>query len=270
MQVRAFRALAAHDVADSLHCLHSMMHRDRHMRRALSVCAGVLPPGLEDATFICDGTKDLGSRSRIYDKQERDYSANKGHGKSHLLFCDLFGKVCARFICISASVRCAWLRSRASLPHGMYVALPSVHAWLQHLASLSTPFVLVWQPLHVAAGIQGNENDRGAYLLTKIYQHPDDYMLPHHQGLFDGVFRGALHCKTDASGILPFNQSDLRGAAKRSLHATRCEHSTASSVACASWLSNYSGSSRSGALSGTVFIVESSTCRARIFCSARS
>ena len=74
------------------------------------------------------------------------------------------------------------------------------------------PVTCAWQPLYVAAGIQGNENDRGAYLLTKVYQHPDDYLLPHHQGLFDGVFRGNLHCKTDARGVLPFNQSDLRDA----------------------------------------------------------
>ena len=149
-------ALAACALADSLTCACA---RQRVMCHALLVHAGVLPPGLDDCTFICDGTKDLGKRCRIYEQQELDYSANKGHGKSHLLFCDLFGK-----------------------------------------------------PLHVAAGIQGNENDRGAYLLTKIYQHPDDYLLPHHQGLFDGVFRGNLHCKTDASGVLPFNQADLRAA----------------------------------------------------------
>ena len=127
---------------------------------AHSCIIGVLPRGLDDATFICDGTKDLGKRSRIYAQQELDYSALKGHGKSHLLFCDLFGK-----------------------------------------------------PLHVAAGIQGNENDRGAYLLTKIYQHPSDYLLPHHSGLFDGVFRGSLHCNTTENGILPFNAADLRNAA---------------------------------------------------------
>ena len=60
--------------------------------------------------------------------------------------------------------------------------------------------------------IQGNENDRGAYLLTKIYQHPTDYMLPHHSGLFDGVFKGSLHCNTAAPGILLFNNAELRNA----------------------------------------------------------
>jgi hypothetical protein len=61
--------------------------------RVSLVNAGVLPPGFETTTFICDGTKDLGKRSRIYAEQERDYSFLKGHGKSHLLFCDLFGRV---------------------------------------------------------------------------------------------------------------------------------------------------------------------------------
>ena len=78
----------------------------------LSVHAGVLPPGLDECTFICDGTKDLGSRSRIYEKQERFYSANKGHGKSHLLFCDLFGKVCAIHL---GAPRSTELCSRAAL-----------------------------------------------------------------------------------------------------------------------------------------------------------
>lgn len=116
------------------------------------MCTGVLPAGFEDVTFICDGTKDLSKRTRIYADQEKDYSYNKGHGKSHLLFTDLFGK-----------------------------------------------------PLYMEAGIQGNENDRGAYLLTQIYQHPDNYMLPNHNGLIDGVFQGPLHCKTDTMGILPAN-----------------------------------------------------------------
>ena len=66
--------------------------------------------------------------------------------------------------------------------------------------------------MHVAAGIQGNENDRGAYKLTKIYQHPDDYLLPTHSGLFDGVFKGNLHSKSVAPGILPFDAAALRGA----------------------------------------------------------
>jgi len=55
--------------------------------------AGVLPAGTQDVVFLCDGTKDLGKRARIYAKQEKDYSRNKGHGKTHLLFTDLYGKV---------------------------------------------------------------------------------------------------------------------------------------------------------------------------------
>ena len=67
--------------------------QEREAQRVALVRAGVLPPGFENSVFICDGTKDLGKRSRIYEEQERDYSKNKGHGKSHLLFTDLFGKV---------------------------------------------------------------------------------------------------------------------------------------------------------------------------------
>ena len=61
-------------------------------------------------------------------------------------------------------------------------------------------------------GIQGNENDRGAYRMTKIFQHPSDYLLPHHNGLFDGVFKGQLHCETQSEGILPCNAAELRAA----------------------------------------------------------
>ena len=67
--------------------------QEREAQRAALERAGVLPPGFEDVVFCCDGTKDLGKRARIYEEQERDYSRNKGHGKSHLLFTDLFGKV---------------------------------------------------------------------------------------------------------------------------------------------------------------------------------
>eukprot|EP00966_Prymnesium_polylepis_P331192 7386763-Prymnesium_polylepis.2 len=67
-------------------------HTVAQVARARAPFAGVLPAGFEENTFICDGTKDLSKRSRIYEEQEKDYSRNKGHGKSHLLFCDLFGK----------------------------------------------------------------------------------------------------------------------------------------------------------------------------------
>ena len=68
------------------------------------------------------------------------------------------------------------------------------------------------QPIAVQAGIQGNENDRGAYKLTQIYQRPDDHLLPNHQGLFDGVFQGPVHCKTTMEGLLPASKRELRNA----------------------------------------------------------
>ena len=71
---------------------------------------------------------------------------------------------------------------------------------------------LIWQPLLLEAGIQGNENDRGAYALTRIYQHPYEFLLPHHQGLFDGVFKGPLHSETSDEDILPANASELAHA----------------------------------------------------------
>ena len=42
--------------------------------------------------FLCDATKDLSKRARVYEEQEEDYSGNKGHGKSHTLYTDLFGR----------------------------------------------------------------------------------------------------------------------------------------------------------------------------------
>jgi|TARA_B110000046_G_C12786238_1_gene311143 hypothetical protein len=63
-----------------------------------------------------------------------------------------------------------------------------------------------------AAGIQGNENDPGAYQLTPIYNDPSAYLLPHHTGLFDGVFQGKLHKDTDRAGMLPANANELNRA----------------------------------------------------------
>jgi hypothetical protein len=60
--------------------------------RLLLVQSGLLSPGFESSVFMCDGTKDLGRRSAHYGhKHEPDYS-QKGNGKSHLLFTNLFGK----------------------------------------------------------------------------------------------------------------------------------------------------------------------------------
>ena len=84
--------------------------QEREAQRAALVRSGVLPPGFEDVVFCCDGTKDLGKRARIYEDQERDYSRNKGHGKSHLLFTDLFGKVRAPLRLYGL-----WIRARLSL-----------------------------------------------------------------------------------------------------------------------------------------------------------
>ena len=69
------------------------------------------------------------------------------------------------------------------------------------------------QPLHVEAGIQGNENDRGAYMLTDVYKYPDMYLLDNHNGLVDGVFKGPLHSKPDAKEFsTPFNQAEINAA----------------------------------------------------------
>jgi|TARA_B110000046_G_C12969171_1_gene388156 hypothetical protein len=62
------------------------------------------------------------------------------------------------------------------------------------------------------AGIQGNENDSGAYQLTPIYRNPDQYLHKHHSGLFDGVFQSALHLQTSHAGVLPSNAPELRRA----------------------------------------------------------
>jgi hypothetical protein len=60
--------------------------------RLLLVEAGLLGPGFETCVYMCDGTKDLGRRNAHYGhKHEPDYS-QKGNGKTHLLFTNLFGK----------------------------------------------------------------------------------------------------------------------------------------------------------------------------------
>jgi hypothetical protein len=74
------------------------------------------------------------------------------------------------------------------------------------------PAVPFLQPILGEFGIQGNENDAGAYQLTRLYQHPDEYLLPNHQGLFDGVFKQHLHCQTDKQGILPAAAAELARA----------------------------------------------------------
>ena len=61
------------------------------VERLLLVRAGLLSAGFEFSVFMCDGTKDLGRRNAHYGhKHEPDYS-QKGNGKSHLLFTNLFG-----------------------------------------------------------------------------------------------------------------------------------------------------------------------------------
>ena len=64
----------------------------------------------------------------------------------------------------------------------------------------------------LVGGIQGSANDRDAYKLTQVYQHPSEYMLPDHKGLFDGVFNGAAHVETTEPGLLPFSAAQLRAA----------------------------------------------------------
>ena len=61
-------------------------------------------------------------------------------------------------------------------------------------------------------GIQGNENDPGAYRLTPVFRDPDAHLLPHHTGLFDGVFQCPLHCNTTSIGCLPANAPELNAA----------------------------------------------------------
>ena len=68
---------------------------------------------------------------------------------------------------------------------------------------------LLGRPLMVACGIQGNENDSGAYQMTRLFKDPDSYLLPTHTGLFDGVFQSPLHRSTTRTGVLP-----LEGGAK--------------------------------------------------------
>ena len=83
--------------------------QEREAQRVQLVLAGVLPAGFEQAVFIVDGTKDVSQRSRSYDQQLRDYSHNKGHGRTHLVFSDLFGKVpalCSRPYCASPIAMC--------------------------------------------------------------------------------------------------------------------------------------------------------------------
>ena len=59
--------------------------------RLCLVQAGLLSAGFEFSVFMCDGTKDLGRRNAHYGhKHDPDYS-QKGNGKSHLLFTNLFG-----------------------------------------------------------------------------------------------------------------------------------------------------------------------------------
>jgi hypothetical protein len=61
---------------------------ERRADRQLMLTAGLIA-GFDDCVFAVDGTKDLSKRARIYEEQEKDYSANKGHGRSHSLYVNL-------------------------------------------------------------------------------------------------------------------------------------------------------------------------------------
>ena len=151
-------------------------------RKAL-VRAGLLPPGFEEAVFMCDGTKDLSRRKAHYFRlHEPDYS-QKGNGKSHLLVAN---------------------PSSWSIPTECHVYTPTF--CLQFTDLFGGPMML-------CSGIQGNENDPGAYALTPIFRDPSNYLLENHNGLFDGVFQGAVHCNTSKVGILPTNAPQLKRAA---------------------------------------------------------
>ena len=71
---------------------------------------------------------------------------------------------------------------------------------------------LLGRPMLLEGGIQGNENDSGAYRLTAVYNDPERYLLPHHTGLFDGVFQSPLHKNTDKMGVLPSPAPHIRKA----------------------------------------------------------
>jgi hypothetical protein len=72
---------------------------------------------------------------------------------------------------------------------------------------------LLGRPMLLAAGIQGNENDSGAYQQTVVFRHPRDFLLESHTGLFDGVFQSPLHVNTTAPGILPASKPEIARAA---------------------------------------------------------
>jgi hypothetical protein len=60
-------------------------------QRLLLVRAGLLTAGFEQSVFMCDGAKDLGRRNAHYGHRHEPDFSQKGNGKSHLLFTDLFG-----------------------------------------------------------------------------------------------------------------------------------------------------------------------------------
>ena len=119
---------------------------------------GLLGPGFETLIGMADGTKDESKRMRNYAAQERDYSGNKGHGKSHMVVTDLFGKL-----------------------------------------------------IYIEAGLQGNNNDRGAWKLTQIFLHPRKYLNLARRENFamDGVFTGELHCESEEGAILPVSRATI-------------------------------------------------------------
>ena len=119
---------------------------------------GLLGPGFENLIGMADGTKDESKRMRDYAAQERDYSGNKGHGKSHMVVTDLFGKL-----------------------------------------------------MYIEAGLQGNNNDRGAWKLTQIYLHPRRYLNLARRENFamDGVFTGELHCEGEQGAIIPISRATI-------------------------------------------------------------
>ena len=65
---------------------------ERAETRRLLVAANLLPDGFEEAVAIGDGAKTPAQKPRDREAEAADYNGNKGYGKTHMMYTDLWGK----------------------------------------------------------------------------------------------------------------------------------------------------------------------------------
>ena len=71
---------------------------------------------------------------------------------------------------------------------------------------------LFGKPIYLEAGLWGNHNDRGLWILSDFYNQPASYVTEQENVLMDGVFKGELHRHTTRGALIPANKAVIQAA----------------------------------------------------------